>query len=274
MARRKKPRIGDVYELSTEAGLAYIQYTHLTEDELPLVRVLPGLYDSRPGDIASLVQQRECYFTYYVLPYALRDGDITLVSNEPIPERAREFPTMRKRWGADEVGLWLIGSAGIPHTPEGLQKMQRTRHLTTEQKRLSIDQICTHKGLVSDIVRGWTPERDDEFNQQAQPEKGTRKATEEPTESKAAQIEHFLYFRKKSNAKAAADRLRGKGWTVEVRKGADGKNWLALARQPAPIEDIEETGEELETLARDFDGEYDGWGAAVSERTATDSTIH
>ena len=46
--------------------------------------------------------------------------------------------------------------------------------------------------------------------------------------------------------------------------GADDKNWLVLAKQPAPInDDIADIGDELERLAAEFKGEYDGWGAAV-----------
>jgi len=41
------------------------------------------------------------------------------------------------------------------------------------------------------------------------------------------------------------------------------KNWLVLAKQPAPVEDIEQTREQLERLADEFHGEYDGWGANV-----------
>lgn len=52
----------------------------------------------------------------------------------------------------------------------------------------------------------------------------------------------------------------------EVKMGADGENWLALAKQPAPIEEgIEEIRDELEHLADELGGEYDGWGAAVKD---------
>lgn len=58
--------------------------------------------------------------------------------------------------------------------------------------------------------------------------------------------------------------MRARGWNVEVAKGADGKSWLALAKQPAPIDDDnEDIREELERLADDLGGEYDGWGAAL-----------
>ena len=48
-----------------------------------------------------------------------------------------------------------------------------------------------------------------------------------------------------------------------MRIGGD-ETWLALAKQPAPIEDdIEDVRRELEQLAAELGGEYDGWGAEV-----------
>src|SRR5215469_6337718 len=38
----RKPEIGDIYEIKTSAGLAYVQYTHDERDMGELVRVLPG----------------------------------------------------------------------------------------------------------------------------------------------------------------------------------------------------------------------------------------
>jgi hypothetical protein len=49
----KKIKIGDIAEIKTAAGLAYVQYTHDSEDMGQIVRVLPGLYASRPTDFAE-----------------------------------------------------------------------------------------------------------------------------------------------------------------------------------------------------------------------------
>jgi hypothetical protein len=74
-------------------------------------------------------------------------------------------------------------------------------------------------------------------------------------------IEHFLYFPERSNADGAAKRLQAKGWRVQVTKGADGEKWLVFAIQPSPVEDeIEKLWWELTRLAKEFDGEYDGYG--------------
>ena len=85
-----------------------------------------------------------------------------------------------------------------------------------------------------------------------------------PQEAKSQFLDHYLYFPQKSLAQQAGDRLQAKGWTVEVKRAADGESWLTLAKQPAPIDDtIEEVRDELEQLASELGGEYDGWGAAV-----------
>ncbi len=74
-------------------------------------------------------------------------------------------------------------------------------------------------------------------------------------------IEHFLYFPDKSNADKAAERLRAKGWKVQVTRGADEENRLVFATQPSPIEDeLEKLWHELTRLAEELNGEYDGYG--------------
>ncbi len=74
-------------------------------------------------------------------------------------------------------------------------------------------------------------------------------------------IEHFFYFPERSNADKAGERLRAKGWRVQVTKSADEENWLVFATQLSPIEDqLEKLWWELTQLAKELDGEYDGYG--------------
>ncbi len=108
-----KPKVGDVAEIRTPEGLAYVQYTHDGQGNGELVRVLPGLYDSRP-DLVALVIQHELYFIFYTLKYAIRDKQAEIVCNLPIPERARSEPLMRHASGESAEGKvtgWRIVSA-------------------------------------------------------------------------------------------------------------------------------------------------------------------
>jgi hypothetical protein len=261
---KKKPRIGDICELKTSAGLAYLQYTHDGKDMGQLVRVLPGWYSSRPPDFSALTNQQEMYFTFYTLEYALRAKQVEIVSNQPVPEWARDVPVMRKAGGlTDTEGRtlnWTIGPALKLSTIEDLKRAHHIRGLTPEQAKLSIDAIWPHPIMVQKIAEGWTPERDEEINLTSRRE--TERVTSVP--KAGATVEHYLYFRRKNLAKKAAMRLEAKGWQAEVRLGADGENWLTLARQPAPLEEnFEGIRDELVQLAEVLHGEYDGWQVTV-----------
>lgn len=74
-------------------------------------------------------------------------------------------------------------------------------------------------------------------------------------------IEHFFYFPRSSDAEMAAEQLRARGWSTKVDLGADDRDWLVLATQPARgDEDLNDVFPEMEDLAAKFNGIYDGYG--------------
>lgn len=76
---------------------------------------------------------------------------------------------------------------------------------------------------------------------------------------------HYLYFPDKKGATEAAGKLRLQGFMTEERLGADGTNWLVLARhEVVPSEaTIAAARQVMEALTRVGAGEYDGWEAEV-----------
>ena len=86
--KRRLPRIGDVVEIATPKGFAYAQFTHHIPRKGELVRILPGLYETRPANLAALVQQRERYVTFSMLRAILRDNEATVVAGREVPEMA------------------------------------------------------------------------------------------------------------------------------------------------------------------------------------------
>jgi hypothetical protein len=74
-------------------------------------------------------------------------------------------------------------------------------------------------------------------------------------------MRHYLYFPRAKEGKAVAAGLRQRGFTVESRKSADGKNWLVLATHSLTPEDPagDSVREELERLAQQHSGQYDGY---------------
>ena len=153
--RTRKPHIGDIYELRTNSGFAYVQYTHEAEDGTQLIRVLPGVYSSRPVDIAMLSQQGELYFTFTALIHALRKKELNLVSNQPVPQWAKPFPTMRKVAGRARGGKilgWHIGHGLRLYTVQEMQQALHVRVLTAEQKKLSIASIWPVAALALSLI--------------------------------------------------------------------------------------------------------------------------
>lgn len=80
------------------------------------------------------------------------------------------------------------------------------------------------------------------------------------------QVMHYLYFPREKHAKKAARRLQTARYETKVRLGADGVNWLVLATHSiVPTEQaMLNTRSQLEKLAFELQGEYDGWEAQTT----------
>jgi hypothetical protein len=280
---KKKASVGDIVEIQTASGLAYIQYTHDGGGMGELVRVLPGLYPLRPTDFVALSSQKELYFVFYTLEYALRDHQAKIVSHQPVPVWAQPYPAMRWRGPSDENGRtigWKIFNAANPLTLEEHRRTPMIHHLKPGQERISIDVLRPHAAMVKELGRQWTPERAEELRLKDIAEAKARRAMAQPAELSEQKMRHYLYFPKKSKAEKAAKRLRDLRYSVDVRMGADGENWLALATKgPLPAgEEMEGLRDKMEALAAELNGEYDGWEIALEplhrEDTAHDAIIH
>jgi regulator of ribonuclease activity B len=260
--REAELQVGDLCEVQTPAGLAYLQYTHDAKDSGQLVRVLPGLYTHRPGDLRALVDKAESYFVFFTLEYALRQKEFKIIANLPVPRSVHAIPLMRKAGIPDRsgrVGQWFIGPALTLSTVEGLKNALKVSELTHDQKRLSIETLWPPPVMISKLMEGWLPELEGEFRIRASTQ---RTQSEDLVATPGEQsVNHYFYFPERSNADAVALRLGSQGWNVEVRKGADRKKWLLLARQP--LGENQKDTAELEQLAAQFQGEYDGSGRAV-----------
>ena len=157
LVKRIRPRIGDVIEIPTMAGLAYAQYTH-KHDRPPrygaLLRVLPGLYNQRPSDFSSIVRQHERFLAFFPIDAACNRKIVRVVASEPIPEWARPFPVFRYG-NADENGqvrVWFLWDG---------EKETRVGALTPEQMKLPVRPgVWNDTLLIERIVQGWQAGRD------------------------------------------------------------------------------------------------------------------
>lgn len=73
-------------------------------------------------------------------------------------------------------------------------------------------------------------------------------------------VRYSLYIPKRKKADALAARLRGEGFEVETRRGADETNWLVLVSHPSLEEDtIDRLEAQFSKYAEASGGEYDGY---------------
>ena len=99
--RRVKKKVGDVIEIPTSKGFAYVQYTH--EHNGPgtiwgsLVRVLQGFYKERiaPKELEKIINQVHRFQTFCPVHHSVNKGDWNRVGNFPVPEFAQNFPIFK-----------------------------------------------------------------------------------------------------------------------------------------------------------------------------------
>ena len=76
----------------------------------------------------------------------------------------------------------------------------------------------------------------------------------------AKSLDHYFFFSDKADTDQAAIALQQRGWTIEsVSLDAGQQKWLLQVRQIGPVENLNNLQAELDLLADDHHGEYDGW---------------
>jgi hypothetical protein len=80
----KKISLGDIFEMETNAGLAYLQYVGNIPSKLDIIRILSGLYASPPNNFQDLAIKKEQFFIQFVIKKAASMGILKWVTNVPI----------------------------------------------------------------------------------------------------------------------------------------------------------------------------------------------
>lgn len=263
MTGHRGVRIGDIVEIRTPRGLAYAQYTHEDAQFGSLIRVLPGLYESRPSDLARVAREQHLWVTFFPVSVGVRRGLIALAGHAEVPSDAARFPVFKvpglhdPRTGRPlDWGLW-----------DG-KRESGPLELSNDQWRLPTLQIVNLKALIHRIVTNWRPEQDatrglstDLHAEDDQPEKRTgssaKARTETPTGTPAR---HFVVLPNGELGHEVAVAAGREGFDVQLREPSEpGDVWVVVAS--APQLDIPAARERLEALAEKYGGEYDGWEA-------------
>lgn len=260
--KRKRARPGDILEVSTSRGLAYIHYTARHPEYGDTIRVLPGFFATRPADFASLAASVEAYFTFYPVGAAVYHGLVQIVARIPVAP-GKELPLRYRRRGAsnsERIITWFIWDG---------TKDTLVWELSEADRHLPIASIWNHEALLYYLVHDWRPEQDIGIFKAAKEVVTGQDASSLPTtpadDATPQRVQHYLYFPSAKVSKAVATQLTGQGFKVDRRKSDSGENWLVLVEHTvAPGESsLDFVSESLGRLAQDHSGEYDGHQTAL-----------
>jgi hypothetical protein len=147
-------KVGDVFEIATNKGLAYAQFVSKKERWGALIRVLPGIFDERPARVCELATEAEIFITFFPLQAAINKKIFSVVGNCHLPAWAGEFPLFRAAGHIDRQGKvhnWLLWDG---------ERSRPIDKLSTEQTRLPIRSVWNDTLLIERIEQGWTPQTD------------------------------------------------------------------------------------------------------------------
>jgi hypothetical protein len=84
-----KTKLGDIFEINTSIGKAYLHYIYKDPTIGDLIRVLPGLYALTPDNFESLASSKERYMVFFPISLASNKKIVSLVGYSPINSFAK-----------------------------------------------------------------------------------------------------------------------------------------------------------------------------------------
>jgi hypothetical protein len=253
-AMAKRARVGDVLEVVVPEGKIYLHYLGAHPEYGDGVAVCPTIFQSPVAVTESLF--RDSYFVFYPARAAVSRRFASVIGQLPSPG----LPGRLRRPGAQhgsKVETWII---------EEDSREEVKRQLSDEELRLPVAVIWNHEFLVQRVLEGWRPEHEGRSTLMADDHAALEELRRSSRVAGPHVVLHYLYFPRRDAAGATAAELRARGFATEERLGADGVNWLVLARhQIVPSEEtIAGVRPVMEDLARRHGGEYDGWETEVT----------
>lgn len=147
----KKIKIGDVFELETPKGKAYLHYIYDDPTIGELIRVLSGLYHDRPPELDEIVAKKERYLIFFPLKAAYRRSIVERVGHASADGYAKPAFMRSDHWERFEFKGWHIIDTET-------WRMQLVSRLSDEQKQLSPSGIWNDTLLRDRLVAGWSLE--------------------------------------------------------------------------------------------------------------------
>ena len=121
---------GEIFEIKTSKGLAYLHYFHLDSNKISWLRVLPGLYTERPDNLEELAATKEKYIVQFMIGIAYHRKYVEKVGFYPVDSFEKPLLMRSPEWRKGEFLGWYIINTDTLYR-------NLFKELTSEQKQLS-----------------------------------------------------------------------------------------------------------------------------------------
>lgn len=148
----KKINIGDVFEIETKIGLAYLHYIYKDGKLGELIRVLPGVFNERPIDLNELAMKNESFMVFFPVSAAVRKNIIQLAGSHSAQGFGKPKMMRMEHWVRGEFLGWHIVDTDS-------WKMKLVKSLTEDQKKLSPWGSFNDTLLTERIEENWSLEK-------------------------------------------------------------------------------------------------------------------
>ncbi len=144
----KKLELGDIFELETKKGLAYLQYVKEPKDqnEIEKVRIFYDLHNKRPSQLKDTICG-EFFFLSFILKSAFKEGIVKKIGNISIPNDLT-FPSFMRTEHLFKDDWWQIVNVKT-------WERESIENLTDEQKKLSPWGTWNDTLLIENLENGW-----------------------------------------------------------------------------------------------------------------------
>lgn len=140
--------IGNIYEINTKKGKAYLHYIYKDTTLGELIRVLPNLYSERPANFNELAQANELYSVFFPLSFANKKNIVELVGNYSADKFTKPSYMRSEHMVKGEFLGWHIINTDT-------WERQLVKKLSEQQKALSPWGIWNDTLLVERLENDW-----------------------------------------------------------------------------------------------------------------------
>lgn len=144
-----KIKIGDIFEIETPKGKAYLHYVFKDSVTGELVRVLQGLYHTRPANLNEVVILKERYFISFPLLAATKQKIVEHVGFSSVSDLSKpKYMRTEHNIRGEFLGWHIVDTK--------TWQRQLVKILTPKQKELSPWGIWNDTLLIERLVDNWS----------------------------------------------------------------------------------------------------------------------